>query len=55
MFRGETPDELAADAAEVLEHTLRLVYGAGEACTLGVAVITNDKLAEEAENGEGRD
>ena len=55
MFRGETPDELAAGATEVLEYTLRLVYGAGEACTLGVAVITNDKLAEEAENGEGRD
>ena len=54
-FRGEAPEELAAEATEVLEYTLRLVYGAGEACSLGIAVITNDKLAEEAENGEGRD
>ena len=48
MFGGDTPDALAAEAVEVLEYTLRLVYGAGDASLLGVAVITYDTESEKA-------
>jgi hypothetical protein len=48
VFEGETPDGLAGEVAGALEHTLRLVYGAGAACALGMNVITYDEAAAEA-------
>jgi hypothetical protein len=55
VFDAETPEELVGEVAGTLEHTLRLVYGAGSACRLAVSVITYDKQAEEAGNGDSRE
>jgi hypothetical protein len=55
VFEAETAGELVAEVAGALEHTLRLVYGAGSACPLAITVITYDRQAEEAENGDSRE
>ena len=47
VFESEAGDKLAVDVASELEHTLRLVYGAGEASRLGITVITYDKETKE--------
>ncbi len=47
-FEAGTPGELAEEVAGALEATLRLVYGAGAACSLGVNVITYDETPAEA-------
>ena len=55
VFEGEAGDELAARVAAELEHTLRLVYGAGEASRLGITVITYDAQSEDARTSEDRE
>ena len=55
VFESEAGDELAARVAAELEHTLRLVYGAGEASRLSVAVITYDAQSEDAKSSEDRE
>src|SRR4029078_9910539 len=47
VFESEAGGELAARVAADLEHTLRLVYGAGEASRLRITVITYDKETKE--------
>jgi hypothetical protein len=55
VFEAKSPKELSAHSAGELEQALRLVYGAGEACSLNMTVITYDHQTEEAENGDSRD
>jgi hypothetical protein len=55
VFRGETPEGLAAETVSELEHTLRLVYGARDTCSIDMTVITYDWQTEDAESGDSRE
>jgi hypothetical protein len=55
VFADETADGLVTEVADVLEYTLRLVYGADAASPLDVTVITYDRATEEAGNGDSCD